>query len=125
MVRGHEITCAPTLLHVTQPAVARASCDRLGSIRAKTQLAELEGESVMLRESLDRLSDRPTVRPNLMVRVRDDERQASRGGELVHQVEQRDRVGAARDTDQRRPGRREEPEPRDVCGEAVDQRGHD
>ena len=112
-------------LHGVQPGVSRVARGGLGRGRAERELAQLERHSIAGREIFDRPSDPPTVRPNPVVRVGDDEREPERGAGAVQEIQQRHRVGPARDGDERRARRGEQPGGLAVGAEAVGQRsGH-
>jgi hypothetical protein len=93
VVRGHEVARAVTSLHLAEPRVARAAGDRLRGIRPEAQLADLERQLVPLRQLSHRPGDRPAVRSNAVIDVRDDQREAELRGQGVKQVEQGNGVG--------------------------------
>ncbi len=125
MVSSDEIAGVAARLHGSQPGVAGATREGLGGPRTEAEFTQFEREAVSLGEPLDRLSDRPTVRPNPVVGMSDDQRQPEGGPGLVEQIQQRDRIGSSRDGDECRPRRWEQPGGLAVGTEAVGQRsGH-
>jgi len=78
-MRRHQVTGTVTPLHLAQPRVAGPSGDGLRSIGTEGQLTDLERQLVALRQLADRPRDRPAVRPNAVIDVGHDEREASSG----------------------------------------------
>src|SRR5207244_12287020 len=73
VVRRHEVARAVTPLRIAQPCVPRLPGAGLRRVWTKVELAQFEGQAVLLRQVADGLSDRPTVRGNSMVRMRHHE----------------------------------------------------
>src|SRR5437762_7761854 len=123
-MRGDEVARGVAVLDVGEPGVARPARCGLRGAGAEVELAELERQTVALRQIADRLSDRPTIRLNSMIRVCDYERELSLGCERVHQVEQRHGVETAGHGQHGAARRGEEPGPIEVCAQPREQRGH-
>ena len=124
VVSGHEVPSPVRSLNVAQPGVPRGARDGLRRRLPELELAELECQVVSRRELPHALSDRPTVRRDSMIRVRDHERETERRRECMEQVEERDGVGTAghgHDGDARVP---EQPGAGNVARETGRQRGH-
>ena len=124
MVRGHQVARAVTSLDLAEPRIPRPSGDRLRSLRAEAQLADLERQLVALRQLADGPRHRPAVRSNAVIDVRHDEREAELGREGVEEVEQRHGVGATRHRHEGDPRLAEEAGAGEVVAEARQQRRH-
>ena len=92
--------------------------------RAEPELAQLEGQPILLRERPDRPTDGPAVRLNAVVGVRNREAQSPFRRDLVHQVEQRHRVRAAGHGDDRPTGPGEQARTREMGADALREQSH-
>lgn len=108
VMRSDEVLRATTFLEIAEPRVACATCFGFRCLRAEMQLDALEWQAVVLRERSNCLADRPSGRRDSVIHVRNRKIQPELTGDTVHQVEQRDRVGATRDGEQRLSRLREE-----------------
>src|SRR5438034_4442713 len=72
MVSEHDVARRVTAARRAQPRVAGVPGRGLGGAGAQSQLAQLERQSVLLREFSNRLTDDPTIRLNPVIRKRDD-----------------------------------------------------
>src|SRR5439155_21726759 len=78
VMSGHEVAGAATTLDVAQPGVSSRPRGRLRRLGAEVELAELELEPVARRELQDGASDRPAVRRDAVIDVRDHEGETER-----------------------------------------------
>ncbi len=121
---GHEVTGAAALLHLPQPAIACPPGHRFRRVRPKLELAQFEREIVLFRQFSDRLPDCPTARLHPVVRVRNRETQAPLRRDLMHQIEQHERVPAPGNGHNRPTGFGEQARTREMGTEAIQQRSH-
>jgi hypothetical protein len=87
VMRGDQIARTASLLDFAQPRVPGAARGGLRGVGTESQLAQLERQVVAPRERADRLSHRPTVRLNPVIRMRHDQRETELRSEGVQQVE--------------------------------------
>jgi hypothetical protein len=73
VVRGDDVGGTAPPRHLAQPIPSGGAGGGLGHAWAEVEFAQLEGKPVALGERSDRLSDRPTVRLDSVIRVRHDQ----------------------------------------------------
>jgi hypothetical protein len=114
----HEVAGPPTLLDRAQPAVSRSARHSLARACAEPELPEFERAPVAGRNAGYTLRHCPAGGVDLMIGVRDDEREPMRGSFGMQEVEQSKRVNSARHRDDRDAGGRKAPSAREMVPKA-------